>query len=228
MTVAADADFAADPEAGLDYLVDAGVLDEDEHGLRFTHEFEDTWLVYADSYMEESDETVTTTVAQLFDLDETTAAEYVDELGVTREDLVALLSLRAHLDAEHSTAELATLAGIVVEVGPPPVVPPQLEALDDDAVVAAVGERGDVVVTVWRRQCEPCRALKAHLDTLLDAFPDDVPVVGVDGEDVPAFRRRHEFDAAPAVLLFADGELVETIEGGIRMDELRAAVDRAY
>ena len=98
----------------------------------------------------------------------------------------------------------------------------------EDRWLGRAPERGDVVVTVWRRQCEPCRALKAHLDTLLDAFPDGVPVVGVDGEEVPTFRRRYEFDAAPAVLLFADGELVESIQGGIRMDELGDAVDRAY
>lgn len=215
-------------EAELDYLVDEGVLDENDDGLAFSDGMADAWLVYADSYADEDEATIVSSFAELFDLPREDAAEHVEAAGVTREDLVAYLALRSELDDPPGRERLAVLATLVEQVGPPAVVPPALDRLADDEVDPFVAEHGDVVVTVWKQQCEPCRALKAHLDTLLDAFPDHVSVVGVDGDEVPSFRRTTGVDAAPAVVLFADGEHAHTITGAIRMDELQDALDDAY
>lgn len=215
-------------DAELDYLVDEGVLDENDDGLAFSDGMEDAWLVYTDSYADEDEATIVSSFAQLFDLSADDAAEHVEAAGVTREDLVAYLALRSELDDSPGRERLAVLATLVRQVGPPAVVPPTLDRLADDELDAFVAEHGDVVVTVWKQQCEPCRALKAHLDTLLDAFPDHVSVVGVDGDNVPSFRRSTGVDAAPAVVLFADGEHARSITGAIRMDELQAAIDDAY
>lgn len=215
-------------DAELDYLVDEGILDENDDGLAFSGGMEDAWLVYADSYADEDEATIVSSFAELFDLSADDAAEHVEEAGVTRDDLVAYLALRSELDDPPGRERLAVLATLVRQVGPPAVVPPSLDRLADDEIDPFVAEQRDVVVTVWKQQCEPCRALKAHLDTLLDPFPEHVSVVGVDGDEVPSFRRSTGVDAAPALVLFADGEHVHTITGAIRMDELQAAIDDAY
>jgi thiol-disulfide isomerase/thioredoxin len=203
-----------DPEAALDRLIDDGVVDEADDGtLTTTETYEQTRVVYHDTYGQADDETLAAALADLFDVDQATAADYVDENDVEPADLVAYLSLQSVLDPVPDRPTLATMAALVVDIGPGSPVPDQLEELDDDGYEAFLDANPDAVVFVWKTGCHPCDAMKADLDEILDRVPDDVAVVGVDGEAVPSFRLDYGVDSAPAILAFADGELVESLSG---------------
>jgi thioredoxin-like negative regulator of GroEL len=82
-------------------------------------------------------------------------------------------------------------------------------------------------LTVWKNGCAPCEAMKEDFGAILEALPDAVAAAGVDGGTVSAFRREFEVDAAPAVLLFRDGDLVQSDTGRqsvAAMEERFAAV----
>lgn len=206
------ADPESDPEAVVDGLVDAGVLGETEAGgLYLTDAFDAARAVYHDSYADEPDETVRETVADLFDVD----PDDDRARAVTRDELVALLSLRSFLDDPPSLDRLAPAAGVVSEVGPISPVPDSVPEIDDRSWHEFV-DGGDAVVTVWKRHCDPCDALKADLDAVvaeLDAVDASVPVSGLDGESCPDFCRATGVNAAPAVCCFRDGRLVEAVTG---------------
>lgn len=206
------ADPASDPEGVVDALVDAGVLAETETGaLSLTAAFDATRAVYHDSYADEPDETVHETVAELFDVD----PDDDRARAVTRDELVALLSLRSFLDDPPSLDRLAATTSVVAEATPVSPVPDSLPTVDDGSWHEFV-DGGDAVVTVWKRNCDPCDALKADLDAVvaeLDAVDAGVSVAGLDGESCPDFCRATGVNAAPAVCCFRDGGLAEAVTG---------------
>jgi hypothetical protein len=200
-------------ESALARLVETGVVDERPDGtLVTTEEFEATRRVYRDTYADADDDRFRRTVAETFGVSENLAAERVDDGAVTREDLVATLSLRAVLD-ETDDERLATMATLVGEITPASPVPDRLDELGDGEWEAFLEDHPDAVVTVWRRDCAPCDALKGDLDAVVDALPEAVALGGVDGESVPAFRRAFDVDTAPAVCCFRGGALETVVTG---------------
>jgi thiol-disulfide isomerase/thioredoxin len=221
----------AEAEALLDALLEEAVLLEYDDGtLATTEAFESTRGVYADSYADAADEVFRSTVADLFGLDEAEAERRIEAEGVTREMLIAHLAVGAHVDGEYATDELARMAMLVVDVDPASPVPRRLEAVDDDSYRAFLAANDRAVVTVWKRNCAPCDALKEDLDDLLAALPDDAAVAGLDGTSpaVADFRRRYEVEAAPSILLFREGDLAEAYQGKVPADVLGEAADRVY
>nr|WP_135364719.1 thioredoxin domain-containing protein [Halosimplex halophilum] len=202
-------------DAHVDTLVAEGVLDHDEStdAVATTDGFEHRRHVYLDTYLDLDDAAFHESVADAFDLPSAeAAAERVDELGVSREEFATYLALSAHLDG-YGVGELTQMAAIVAEVGPQSPVPDALDELDDGSWGAFVADHDRAIVTVWKRRCEPCEAMKEEVDELLAALPDGVAVAGLDGESCPDFCRENAVNAAPAVAFFADGDLLEAVTG---------------
>lgn len=205
---------SVDPEAALDRLLSEGVVDEDDDGaLTTTEAYERTRAVYHDTYGSADEETVIETLSDLFGVDHEAVSTYVDENDVGPADLVAYLSLQSFLDPAPDRETLATMAALVVEIGPGSPVPGQLDELDDDSYEAFLAENPDAVLTIWKTGCHPCDAMKEDLDEILERVPDGVAVAGLDGESIPSFRLAYGVDSAPAVLAFRDGELAESLTG---------------
>jgi hypothetical protein len=216
-------------EDALDALIDAGLVAErDDGSLVTTDAFESTRRVYRDSYAGVDDAVFRTTVADVFGVNESTAAERIDAGAITRDDLIAYLSLRAEFDGEASgmpreagggagatpdDERLATMATLVAELSPGSPVPDAVRELDDESWPAFLDDHPDAVVTVWRHDCAPCEALKADLDAVLSTLPEAVAVAGVDGESVPDFRRTFDVHTAPAVCSFRAGDLEDVTTG---------------
>lgn len=203
-----------DIESALDHLIDAGAVDEaDDGALTTTAEFENTRRIYHDTYGNASDERFYDTVGDLFAVGREDAVAHVDATGLTREELVAYLAVRSFLEESPTQETLAVMADIVVQIGPGTPIPPHVRALTDDDYEAFLADHPDALVTVWKHGCDPCEAMKADLDAILERVPEDVAVAGIDGEEAAAFRRAFEVSAAPAVLLFRGGDLQQTLTG---------------
>ncbi|NHN58224.1 MULTISPECIES: thioredoxin domain-containing protein [Halorussus] len=195
---AADPAPIGDPEALFDLLVEEGVLavgDDGEVGP--TDAFEDTQAIYHDSYLGVGETEFHEAVASTFGLpDADAAADLVGERGIDRGEFVCYLAVRSHLDRRVAADDLTTMAGMVWEAVPDSPVPPAVEDVTDDPEAFLAG-RDRAVVSVWKRFCDPCDALKADLDAVLSAVPDGVDVAGVDGEIAGEFCRTHGVEAAP-------------------------------
>lgn len=202
-------------DARIDALVDAGVLTEDDETgeLATADDFERDRHVYYDTYLDLDEAEFHRAVADAFDLESAAAAaDHVERYEVTREEFATYLTLHATLEGR-STTEVAEMASIVTEVGPQSPVPDALVELDDESVTDYLTTNDRVVVTVWKRGCAPCDATKEDLDDVLAAVPDDASVAGLDGEQCPAFCREYEVNAAPAVALFEDCEVLDVTTG---------------
>lgn len=212
---------APDTGALLDQLIETGVVIEHDDGtLETTPAYEETRAVYHDTYAGISEAEFRKTLVEVFDLDPETADEEIDQQGVTRDELIAFLSLRSFLDDPPEHLRLAMLARLAATIGPASAVPPALSEVDDEDYESFLAEHPDAVLTVWKTGCAPCDEMKADLDAILDAVPEGVAVAGVDGGVVSEFRRRFEVNAAPAVLYFRDGGLIESESGRRTVDQL--------
>lgn len=222
-------DHDVDLEAALDRLVETGAVDETEDGeLSTTTDFEDARSVYHDAYAGLDEDAVREAVADLLGLHPAEAESRVEGGEETRQALVAFLALQSFLDDLPDTVTLAAMADLVVQIDPCSPVPGALPDLDDDSYGEFLDDHPDAVITVWKRHCDPCEALKEDLDGVLTAFPDGVAVAGVDGETVSAFRRKYDVDAAPTLLFFRDGAPRERLTGRRSPDEIRATADAVY
>lgn len=227
------------PEARFEFLLDWEILAEHEDGtVTTTESFEYSRGLYADTYGDVDEGTFHRTVAELFGLSESEAATRVEEHGVTREEVVDYLAIRAHLEEiageadvdppELGTGPLALLARMVTEAAPPSPVPDRMRELTDEDYPAFLDEHGDAVVFVWKRDCDPCESMKLDLDETLAALPGGVAVAGVDGEAVRSFRESFDVSSAPTTLVFAGGELVGPQEGYRSPEALAATFAAAY
>ncbi|MXR41816.1 thioredoxin [Halobaculum sp. WSA2] len=202
-----------DPEAMLDRLIEVGAIREDDDGtLRLSSALHDIIDLYEQSYGDLPDQEFTEAVADAFGLEYSEAVRRIDEEGVTREEFVAYLSVRAHFEDEDEpvpdSLERATMASLVVDVAPATPVPQGMRELENDEVEPFLEVNDRAVLFVWRLRCDPCESMKAELEETLDLLPDDVAVVGVDGEAAPTVRERFDVDVAPAVVCVADGQQV--------------------
>jgi len=200
-------------EDAIDDLVAAGLVDENDDGLATTEAFEATRRIYRDTYGTAAADAFRRTVADTFGVSESVAVDRIERGAITREDLIAYLSLRAEFDDDIDDERLATMATVVAELSPGSPVPDRLHELDDESWAGFLDDHPNAVVTVWRHDCAPCEALKENLDAVLSALPDGVAVAGVDGESVPEFRRTVGVDAAPAVCSFRSGDLEDVTTG---------------
>jgi hypothetical protein len=207
-------------DAHIDTLCAEGVLvhDEETDAVATTDDFEDARHVYYDTYLSVDDGEFHQSVAEAFDLESAeAAAERVERLDVSREEFATYMTLYARLDG-YDTETLGEMAGLVVEVGPQSPVPEAVTALDDGSYAEFVSANDRAVVTVWKRSCEPCEGMKSELDEILAGLPEAVG--GLDGEQCPEFCRAYEVNAAPAVVFFEDGEVLDVVTGRTSPDPL--------
>lgn len=217
-------DLLSDPEARLDYLLDRGVVEEAPDGdLRLTADFAETQDIHHDTYGDISEERFVGVVADIFEISE----ERAREQDVTRNELVAFTALQAYLDDPPDRDTLALLAAMVGRLTPPSAVPDGMLELTDDTYESFLDGR-DAVVVVWKRVCTPCDQMKDELDEIRAGAPGHVAFAGVDGDEVPDFRREFEVTAAPTTLLFADGEQVERFDGKPDVETFHEAFDEAF
>lgn len=224
------AENSLDPDVLFDELVEGGVLEVDPGTDRvtLTEAFDASLQIYEDTYTGVSDEEFHSAIAEVFGFeDEETAAERVDKLDVTRQELAAFLAIRSHLDEPPAVDRLAVMAGMVADVDVGSPVPDSLEELTDDTFRAYLEDHEDAVLIVWRHHCDPCDGLKRDLEDIMELAPADVSFAGVDGEAADAFRETFDIQAAPTTLFFHDGDLADMVRGRRsveRFDDLFEAV----
>lgn len=207
---------------------DIVTIDEADDTVATTEAFEADRQVYYDTYLGVGDQEFYESVADVFGLESAaTAAERIETLDISREEFATFLALRSAVDAEYNQSELTRMAQMAAEVGPSTPVPDAVNHLDDDSFPAFINT-DRAVVTVWKLFCDPCDAMKAEMDNVLDAFPEDVAVGGLDGEQCPDFCKTVGVNAAPAVVFFEDGEAVEVVTGRTDPDKLAARVQEVY
>jgi thiol-disulfide isomerase/thioredoxin len=219
----------SDPEARLEFLIGRDVLVERDDGrITATQEFELDRGVYVDSYADSSDAEFRQTVAELFDLSPAQAAARIEELSLSRWEIATYLTLREFISVALPADALLELAAMTADAGSASPVPLEMDELFDEDWDQFVADHGDVVLFVFQQACDPCEAMKRELDEIRAQAPGDVVFAGLNGDEVPEFRREFDVTVAPTTLVFADGNLAAEREGYASPETLAETFDDAY
>ena len=102
----------------------------------------------------------------------------------------------------------------------------QIKELTDETFDQTVAS-GVALVDFWATWCAPCKILGALLESqVAPALGDDVTIGKVNIEEQPNLAVRFEVLSVPMLILFKDGEPVETLAGVQKPDSLIEKVKR--
>lgn len=73
--------------------------------------------------------------------------------------------------------------------------------------------KGKVLVDFWASWCGPCQMLGPIIDEISDEYKDKIKVVKVDVDENQNLALQYNISSIPAVLIFDQGKVVDTIIG---------------
>jgi thioredoxin 1 len=77
-----------------------------------------------------------------------------------------------------------------------------------------------VVVDFWAEWCQPCQAMSPLIDEVAETMADKFKIVKVNIEDSPEAPTKYSVRGIPTLMVFKDGQVVDTRVGGMNKDQL--------
>lgn len=103
--------------------------------------------------------------------------------------------------------------------------PSPIDVADSDFEQIVLQSSGPVLVDFWAEWCGPCKLLGPTIGELAADYGDRVTVAKVDVDANPQAAMRFGVRSIPTVMLFKDGQAVETTVGVKSKAELAALID---
>jgi thioredoxin 1 len=82
-----------------------------------------------------------------------------------------------------------------------------------------------VMVDFWAEWCGPCKALAPLVDELSDEVGEKLKVVKVNIDENPNAPTKYAVRGIPTLMIFKDGEVVDTKVGGLSKAQLSEWVE---
>ncbi len=83
-----------------------------------------------------------------------------------------------------------------------------------------------VLVDFWASWCGPCRMVAPVLEEMAQEYQDRLKVVKVNVDENPDTASRYSVMSIPTMILFKNGEVLETLVGVRKKDELSGIVEQ--
>jgi len=84
---------------------------------------------------------------------------------------------------------------------------------------------GPVMVDFWAEWCGPCKALSPIVDEVANEKGDKMKIVKVNIDENPNAPTKYGVRGIPTLMVFKDGELVDTKVGGMSKGQLNEWLD---
>ena len=83
-----------------------------------------------------------------------------------------------------------------------------------------------VLVDFWAEWCGPCKRLAPTVDALATDYAGKVTVGKLNVDENPNVSFKFQIRGIPTLLLFKDGQVVESVVGIAAKDELKKVIDK--
>jgi len=83
-----------------------------------------------------------------------------------------------------------------------------------------------VLVDFWAEWCGPCKRLAPTVDALATDYAGKVTVGKLNVDENPNVSFKFQIRGIPTLLLFKDGQVVESVVGLAAKDELKKVIDK--
>ena len=77
----------------------------------------------------------------------------------------------------------------------------------------------------WAEWCGPCKQLSPVVDELADDMKDSVKVVKVNIDEAPEAPTKYGVRGVPTLMIFKDGQVVDTRVGGMPKSQLQEWIE---
>ena len=96
----------------------------------------------------------------------------------------------------------------------------ELDSSNFDSTLSSIST--PIVVDFWAPWCGPCKAIAPILNELAEELGDAVKICKVNIDNNSEVASKYEIRAIPTILIFKDGQIVDTIVGLIEKEDLKA------
>lgn len=77
-----------------------------------------------------------------------------------------------------------------------------------------------VLVDFYANWCGPCRLMASILEQVNAQMHDRLQIVKIDSDQYPQLASQYRVEALPTLILFKDGQPVDTIQGVVEVEQL--------
>jgi len=95
-------------------------------------------------------------------------------------------------------------------------------SFDSDVLQAS----GLVLVDFWASWCQPCKQLLPKLQSVAEEFSEKMKVTKLNIEDNQAMTIRYKISKLPTLILFKNGEVVDSMSGNPALSTVRNFVKK--
>jgi thioredoxin 2 len=95
-----------------------------------------------------------------------------------------------------------------------------IDVTDDTFSREVLSSPGSVLVDCWAPWCGPCRMVAPILDELAEKYAGGVRIAKLNVDENPQTASRYNVRSIPTMLLFKDGNLVNTLVGALPKETL--------
>lgn len=92
---------------------------------------------------------------------------------------------------------------------------------DENFVQEVLQSKIPVLVDFWAEWCGPCRMFAPVLDEVSEELKDRVKIVKVNIDENPEISAKYGVRSIPTMILFRDGEMLETRVGSMPKTKLQ-------
>ena len=85
---------------------------------------------------------------------------------------------------------------------------------------------GVVMVDFWAPWCGPCRMVAPVLEKLQDEMGDKVKIVKLNVDENPDVARQYGISSIPTMIVFKNGNHVETVVGASTSDRYKSLLEK--
>ena len=85
-----------------------------------------------------------------------------------------------------------------------------------------------VLIDFWAEWCGPCKQIAPRLDEISEKYSENLSVCKVDVDSNRELALQYNVRSIPSLMIFKEGEMIDSIMGAVSLEELEDLVTRNF